>query len=263
MPSSGSNSTMCRWFFLLNLASTMAVIFQNRFRSKIAKIINYKHVFFFLVIITQMLAYNYPYILQIEPRNHHSFRQFDCLSFAQSFYNDRGTLMEPCLNNLGDNGNGKTASEFPIIQYFIGNLWKLTGVNTFTYRFLNLLFLFTGLFFVYKLFYEEFKNKVFAYLVSAFIFTSPILSYYGVSVLSDVQAFSLSLIGFYFFYSWTKSKEKIYFTLFLLFFLFAGLLKVSSAILYMICILYWLIGLVEEKRNGSNLRRLILNEFFN
>lgn len=227
---------------------------QSKLVTYINELVNYKHVFFFVIIVLQMFIYNYPYLLKIEPRNLHAFRQYDCLSFAQGFYNNRGTLIEPCINNLGNTGTGKTASEFPIIQYFVGNIWKLTGISTLIYRLLNLLFLFAGLFSVYKLFYYEFKNKIFATLVSAFIFTSPILSFYGVSVISDIQAFSLSMIGFYFFYTWSQSKNSSHFILFLLLFSLAGLLKASSAVLYILCFIYYLITLYE-----STTLRLSLN----
>lgn len=208
-----------------------------------------------------MLLYNYPYTLKIEPRNHHSFRQYDCLSFAQSFYNDRGSLSEPCLNNLGGSGNGKTASEFPIIQFFVGNLWKLTGINTVYYRLINLAFLFYALFFMYKLFLEEFKNKIFAALIAALIFSSPILSYYGVSVLSDIQALSLSLIGFYYFYNWVKTRKNLQFILFICLFTLAGLLKVSSALMYLLCIIYYFLDHSKNKPRQFSISGNTIKQF--
>ena len=221
---------------------------QQSFFKQILQFTEYKHLFFFVVIGTQMLIYNYPYILKTEPRNHHAFRQYDCLSFAQSFYNNRATLAQPCLNNLGTTRNGKTASEFPLIQYLVGNIWKVTGIHTEIYRIVNLCFLLLGLFFAYKLFLLEFKNKFLAILICALIYTSPILSYYGISVLSDIQALSLSTIGFYFFYKWRASKNKKDFLIFILLFLLAGLLKISSTPLYFICLLCMLLQGFEAKK---------------
>src|ERR1043166_1294143 len=116
------------------------------------RLVGNTHFLFFALVIGQMLIYNYAYFLKTEPRNHHSFRQYDCLSFVQSFYNNRATLFQPAMNNLADTGTGKVAAEFPIIQFLAGNLWKLTGPYTFIYRLINLFFLFLGLFSIYKLF---------------------------------------------------------------------------------------------------------------
>ncbi|MDP3556037.1 MAG: glycosyltransferase family 39 protein [Bacteroidota bacterium] len=212
------------------------------------KVLNYKHLFFFLIIVLQMVIYNYPYIAKIEPRTIHAHRQFDCLSFAQNFYNDRGTLVEPCLNNLGSKQNGKAASEFPIVPWVVGHIWKITGINTFVYRFINLIFIFFGLFYIYKLFLAEFKNKIFAALIGGLIFSSPALSYYGISTISDIQSFSLGAIGFYFFYSWIKTKANSQFYIFIVAFIFAGLLKASAAMIYVLCLLYLVFYYFETRK---------------
>jgi len=216
------------------------------------KILNYKHLFFFLLIIGQMLIYNYPYIVQIEPRNVHAWRQFDCLSFAQGFYNNRSNFLEPRLNNLGNN-DGRAVSDFPVVQMLVGNIWKLTGVQTWIYRMINVVFLFFGLFFIYRLFLKQFKNKIFAALIAALIFTSPNLSYYGISTISDIQSFSLSMVGLYFFLNWVKLKIRKDLIRSLLLFSFALLLKPSAAFIYILCMLYFLFDLMEQKNQRANL----------
>ena len=212
------------------------------------RVLNYKHLLFFLIIVLQMVVFNYPYIAKIEPRTVHAWRQFDCLSFAQSFYHNRGTLLEPSVNNLGNTLTGKAASDFPIVQFLVGNIWKITGVHTIIYRLINLAFLVFGLFYIYKLFLEEFKNKIFAACFAALIFSSANLSYYGISTISDIQAFSLSMIGFYFFYNWIKTKSNQKLILFVSVFSLAGLLKASSAMVYLLCLLYLFFEAIENKK---------------
>ena len=210
------------------------------------KLLNKNHWFFVFVIIGQMLVYNYPYILKLEPRTIHAWRQFDCLSFAQNFYNNNATLLSPALNNLGHTGNGKSVSEFPIVPMIIGNIWKITGINSSIYKLANLIFLFLGLFYLYKLFILELNDKVVSTLLTGIIFTSPILSYYGVSTISDIQAFSFSIAGFYHFSSWLKNKKSNSLKTSVLLFLMAGLIKASSIILFTTCIIIYLI---HECRN--------------
>jgi len=195
------------------------------------------------------LIYNYPYSLKLNPRNHHNFRQYDCLSFALNFYSDRGSILEPRLNNLGEVNNGKAATEFPIVQYLIGKTWKITGVNVTVYRLTNLLFLIIGLFYLYKLFLLEFNSKSIAALVSSLLFTSPILAYYGNSCISDIQSLSMSLVGCFYYFHWSRTKKLKSFYLFGIIFLIAGLLKISSAMLFLICVLHFIL------KNNSNAKK--------
>lgn len=200
------------------------------------------------MITAQLLIYNYPYSINLNPRNHHNFRQYDCLSFALNFYSDRGSLLEPRLNNLGEANNGKAATEFPIVQYLIGKTWKLTGVSVMFYRLTNMLFLIIGLYYLYKLFLLEFRSKPIAALISSLLFTSPILAYYGNSCISDIQSLSLSLVGCFYYFNWSRTKKLKFFYIFGIIFLIAGLLKISSVMLFLVCILHF----IFKNRSESN-----------
>lgn len=225
---------------------------------KILSYIHSKHWLFFLLITAQLLIYNYPYSINLNPRNHHNFRQYDCLSFALNFYSDRGSLLEPRLNNLGEANNGKAATEFPIVQYLIGKTWKLTGVSVKFYRLTNMLFLIIGLYYLYKLFLLEFKSKPIAALISSLLFTSPILAYYGNSCISDIQSLSLSLVGCFYYFKWSRTKKLKLFYLFGIMFLLAGLLKISSVMLFLICILHFIF---KNKSESNNWKSFKLNYF--
>jgi hypothetical protein len=189
-----------------------------------------------------MLMYNYIYIVKIEPRTIHAWRQFDCLSFAQNFYNGDASLYEPRINNLSTTGTGKTAGEFPIIPYIVALIWKITGMNSSVFKLVNLFFLIAGLFYIYKLFLLEFKDKIVAGLAAGLMFTSPILSYYGVSTINDIPSFSLSAIGFYFFYKYLKENNFRSFLMFILLFSLAGLIKASAAFTFAFCGILFLVN---------------------
>ncbi len=163
---------------------------------------------FALLVLVQFLIYNYAHIINLPPTSIHSWRQSDCLSFALNFSNGRASFLQPSVNNLGLSGDGKAASDFPIIQYLIGNIWKVTGVNTSVFKFTNVLFLFFGLIFVFKLFmWATAKNVGVSMLGALLINTSPNLAYYGVTTISDIHALSLSFIGIYFFALWMDKKN--------------------------------------------------------
>lgn len=211
------------------------------------------YVIFFIMIGVQMLCYNYIDYLQMEPRSLHSWRQSDCLSFVLNFYNGRTTFTEPGVNNLGITGDGKIASDFPIIQYSVAQVWKVTGVSTPIYRLVDLFFLIVGLLYIYKLYCYWFKDKNWlALLMTGILFTSTILAYYGPTSLSDIQALGLSCAAFYYFIVWLDSKKKLDLGIALFLFAFAGLLKMSSAFIFAIAIAFLIIRLLfgdkEEKK---------------
>lgn len=217
---------------------------------------------FFIMIAVQMLCYNYIEYLRMEPRSIHSWRQSDCLSFIINFYNGRTTFLEPGVSNLGPTGDGKVASDFPIIQYTVAQIWKVTGISAPVYRLINLGFLVLGLFYIYKLYSYWFQERYWlALLTTGLIFTSTLLAYYGPTPLSDIQALGLSCVGFYYFILWLDKKQQRNFIAFILLFAFAGLLKMSSAFIFAIALAYWLIrllfGSVESKKELFSIRIVI------
>lgn len=189
-----------------------------------------------------MLIYNYAYMLKIEPRYHHAWRQFDCLSFAQSYHEGRGgDLFHPKVNNLGVSKNGKASSEFPIVPYLISKIWDVTGQSTAIYRALNILLIFIGLFYVYSLFLYVSKLKIFSALIAAFVFTSGNLSFYSMSTLSDIQALALTMVAVYYFVVWLHELKWKQLILFAMFICIAGLIKASFILIFILCLLWLLL----------------------
>ena len=185
---------------------------------------------FITSIILVSLFYNFHVILFETNGSVHQWRQADCLSITQNYYKENLPFLKPKHHHKSDEPEAKrgVVSEFPIIYYTVAKLWKIFGKSEAIFRGLNLLIVFLGLFYLYKLAYQHFKNKYLALLFPLFLFTSPVLVYYSNNFISNASAFGLVLIGWYFFYQfYIHSKEKkLLISLF--FFLLAGLLKASA-----------------------------------
>lgn len=186
-----------------------------------------KWVFTFLFLLFSLI-YNYHHILFKSPQSNHLWRQCDCLSITMNYYQDNNPFLEPSVHYLGGNGTGKTVSDFPLIYFSVAQLWKVFGYHEFIYRLVILLFFFSGLFLVFKIFENVLKDSILAITCSLFLFTSPTLVYYANNFLMDMPAFSLALVGFYFFFLFHKSAENKQLYLSALSFSIAGLLKISS-----------------------------------
>jgi hypothetical protein len=191
-------------------------------------------IFFWIFIILVCLAYNYYTIIQLPPRSVHQWRQADCYSFAMNYYKEGLHFFSPSVNWIGPNGNGKTASEFPIIYYTVACLWKIFGKHEWIFRLVNLTLSLFGLFYLFKLSLELTKNKFWSFFIPFLLFSSPIYAYYANNFISNVPALSLVFPGWYFFYRFYKVKKTRLLYLSMFFFLVAGLLKISSAISFVI-----------------------------
>ncbi|MFH0866703.1 MAG: glycosyltransferase family 39 protein [Bacteroidota bacterium] len=194
------------------------------------KLWHQKNYIFFILIIVLFFIYNYNEIISLGPRSIHQWRQADGLSIARNYYAEGMHFFEPSIHWIGAKGNGKVVSEFPLIYYFVAFLWKVFGKHEFIFRIVNLLIVFFGLFYLFKLSKNIFKNTFWAMVVLLILFSSPIFVYYANNFLVNVPAFSLVLPGWFFFYKFYKAGKNKYLYFSTFFFLIAGLLKISTTI---------------------------------
>jgi len=184
---------------------------------------------------------------------------------ALNFYEGKATLFQPKVNNLGVSNNGKAASEFPIVPWVVGNIWKVTGVQVGIYRLVNFLFLFFGLFFIYRLFHELSGSKLFSALISGLIFTSPNISYYGISMLSDIQAFGLCMGALFYLSRYIATFKIKWFLLFVILFLLAGLIKASYILLFGTSLIWLFIEIIKSsgryKISGGSVITILISFF--
>lgn len=188
-----------------------------------------KFIFFFLLL--SFMFYNS--IMDEGPLNTHIWRQADCLSLTKK-YSEGAPFMQPQMHyQMGDDKtSGRSAGEFPILYYSIGQIWKVFGVSYFSYRFLYFVILFFGIFALYKSLKIIFENEFWAIILSLFVFSSPVFAVYSVSFLTDGPAFSFNLIGLYFLTVFVQKDKTKFFYFAMLFFALAGLLKVSALIIF-------------------------------
>jgi hypothetical protein len=184
-------------------------------------------IFIFLLLAFSVI-YKYQNILFQPPQSIHQWRQCDCLSITMNYCQDDNPFFRPSVHYLGRDGTGKTISDFPLLYYSVGKLWKVFGHHEFIYRLIVLLFFFSGLFILFRIFENILKDSVIAILSTLYLFTSPTLAYYANNFLMDIPAFSLAVAGLFFFLRFTRSSATKDLCLSASFYAIAGLLKISS-----------------------------------
>lgn len=212
---------------------------------------NKSNIVFILLLFSISILYGYPKIIGSRPYSMHQWRQADCLSITLNYYKENRNFFEPAIHWVGDGKDGKTVSECPLIYFTVAQLWKLFGYHEYIFRLVNILIVFTGLFCLFGLIFSIISEPFWAIIITILLFTSPILVYYTNNFTADAPALGLALIGCYFFWSAFKKQRKMLYYLAFVFFLLAGLIKISALISFIAILFihaYLVISNKEERR---------------
>lgn len=210
--------------------------------------------FVFLIL---SFVYEMPFWLSQPPRSVHVWRQSDCASYALNYYqNDRG-FFEPQVHHRHA-VNGATTSEFPIIYYVAGKIYKIFGFKHYVIRWINYVILFASLICLTLVSRFYIKNWILVTFPAILVMMSCVIMYYGSNFLPDVPALSFALIGFYFFIKNYHENNFPDFSLSVVFGTLASLLKISSAILFLTSICFIFIHKFILKENKYSKKHFFL-----
>lgn len=180
------------------------------------------------------------------PNGIHYMRQTDSLSFASQYYNNNYHFFSPSLFNLKNN-LGNAACEFPITYFITSLLYGLFGEKFCILKFLHLLIVYLGVFFLIKLIYEILKDKFYAIIIGLTLFTSTVFNYYSFNYLPDAPALGFTFIAWYFTYQFQKNQRTKTLIIAFIFFTLSGLIKVTYLIHPFSFIAYAIVGLIFKK----------------
>jgi len=186
---------------------------------------------FIILLLVTAIIYDYHQIAFKRPQSTHAWRQADGASMALNYSREGMQFFQPRVHNLtSDHGtSGRSASsEMPLLYFTVAFLYRIFGYHEFIYRILNTLIFLTGIYYLFKTLKFEFKDLFWATTIPLFIFSSPVLVYYGNNFLTNTSAFSMVLISWYHVFRYFRSHKKRDLQKVFLFFLLAGALKVTA-----------------------------------
>jgi len=188
----------------------------------------------FLGLVTLMTAfYGLFDTMNRGPYSAHQWRQADCLSITQHYYQENLPFLEPEVHwRVGSNNTGKTISEFPLIYYSVGKLWQVFGKKYWIYRILNFLIVLLGLYYLKRLVKAILGSDFWSIFIPLFLFTSPILVYYSNNFLMNSSALGIALIASYHHYQFLIKSSYKHLVFASILFLVAGLLKITALLLF-------------------------------
>ncbi len=184
---------------------------------------------FIVLLIGMSFLYRYDKIITLRPCSIHQHRQCDCLAITYNYYQYHTNFFEPQTNLLtGRDFDGKNVSELPILHYGVAQLWKVFGYHEWIYRLVVLLIMYAGLLALFKVFQQLLNDPFWQIILPLWLFSSPILIYYGNNFLADVPALSFAFAGWYFFTCYVRKQRTSCLIWAFVFFCLAMLLKITA-----------------------------------
>ena len=203
---------------------TLKYNLENKLQMKVINFISF--LFLFLLI---CFYFNIHQTIFYPPTSLHGWRQADAASITLNYYQN-GFEFANQKYHLNGGGSGRKLTECPILYYFIANLYRLFGVHDWIFRGTSILIVFFGFFALSRLTFKIVENKFISFIFPFFLFASPTVAYYSPNFLPNMPAFGFILIALYFIGKYFETKKLKFHYASMLFFLLAGLLKITSII---------------------------------
>jgi len=198
-------------------------------------------------------AYEYGRVMNLRPLPMHLWRQTDCLSLTWNYYAGGASFASPQIHaQMADGGtSGYSAGEFPLLYWSVAQIWKLTGQSEFAYRLVGLILHFFAAYALFLTLRRLLKSDFWAIGISLLWSTSPVIAYYTVGFLTDVPAFDLAVIGWYFFVRYATEQKKRHWVFTLAFWALATLLKVTAGMSLVAVLAIYAFATLRPKSMGE------------
>ena len=222
-----------------------------------------KKLLYIAILIILFFAFKFNIYLSYRPQSIHIWRQADCLSITQSYYQNSNSFWEPEIyNQFADDGlSGKSAGEFPVLYYVVAQLWKIFGKHEWIYRLLVWTLFFIGSIAFFSTALRLTKNFSLSVFLSLLLYTSPTILFYSIGFLTNVPALSFVLMAWLFFLKYYLSRKEYFLWISMLLFSIAMLLKVTAGLSFVALGGWWFIETVfirkEDKIFNKGLNHLI------
>lgn len=179
----------------------------------------------FLLILSIQLLSHLPF-LNHPPCGSHLWRQCNTLALSRNFYMENMNILEPRIDRRNET-NGITGSHFPLYEWGLASIYKITGEHYWVQRLYALLIFSVGIYAFYLLL-MGFKFECMQSLFGALLLGGlPQLYYDGLNALPDIAALSLSILSVLFYHRYIQSGLTNNLILGAIFTALAGLTKIQ------------------------------------
>lgn len=202
---------------------------------------------FFLFLCAALVLLHIPEYFFVKPQGIHFIRQTDSLSFINYYTKTGFNFFDTGNLNCAFNGNGKAVCEFPIF-YYLAALLSLLGIKSYlTMKAFSLIIFCYTAFSVFN-FLRTMFSFINALALTFLLFSSTVILFYMMSYIPNFPALCFSLLGLVSFLEYKKNPRNALIYKALVFFLIAGLLKITYAIYAIACAGMLTIDFLKSKK---------------
>lgn len=154
----------------------------------------------------------------------HVWRQTQTQTVIDNFYEEDSNIFHPRINARGD-GSGIYRTDFPLMQWLIAAVYRITGSSILVTRVMMCLFTVLGMLFLYAFLNSRFQSENIALASAIMYLFTPMLYYYGMVPLVDVFALMLTMAGMWCWQRFHIKQLRIDFVFAVLLFIVAAMIK--------------------------------------
>ena len=212
-----------------------------------------------LLAVCTTLFFNISHLNEL-PTHRHAWSQFDHHAISIGFVDNGMDFFHPQTNTKilypWDDSLKKqefsylTSVDFPIHHYIPAVSMKISGnTDPIHNRLYTYIYSLLGIFFMYKLSKLLIENVYLAIIPPLFLIFSPIFSYYQIGIMPSIPSLANFIIGTYFFIKYTKTAERKYWIISLIFITLAVLARTSFLFLFLSILLFEFIRVMRTKKS--------------
>jgi hypothetical protein len=200
-----------------------------------------------LFVILLSFFYHQPF-LKLPPVGTHVFRQCHTLAVARNFATESPNIFLPRVDRRY-NTEGITGTNFPLYEWGLGMIWKVTGVKENIHRFYSFTWFSIGVTGISLLLVLLGFSQTTTSAGSLFFAFCPEIFYHSINALPDVAALTFSVWALYGFVNFEKEKQIGYLWISYLCLLFAGLIKIYFLLTGVPIAIFLLIKVLKKENN--------------
>lgn len=184
--------------------------------------------------------------INLPPCSIHVWRQCNTLAVAQNFYDESLNILEPRVDRRFE-GDGITGTAFPIYEWILALIYKVTGVHYWVHRMLSLFITIAAIIFSYRFLQNITANKSVAAISCALLLWTPELFYHSINAIPDILALCAGFTSLYFISKGDRTNYSI--SLSFLFLTVSGLIKLQ----YLMIGVFHFVDYMKSKMNNKSL----------
>ena len=191
----------------------------------------------------------------------HSWRQSQTMWNVRNFVRHDANILNPRINVLNGDNDNLYRYEFPVMQWSIAMVQKVTGEQISVVRIFMFLLGITAVLGMYFLL-KQITGYEWSALLGAFLFQlSPVFYYYSWTPLPDVLALVAGIWYLFFILKYAENNQLVYLILSSLFLLVSTLAKLPY-LMFAVVSLYFFTNKISEKKYGDAVKITLFHLLF-